>query len=64
MKGISQETSETEAVVQLSKGEIQSKKIKVDLSLEELDTSGFKKGATYEEIKQYVPEHTGLKGLS
>ena len=54
-------TGAVETVVQLSKGEIQSKKIKVDLSLEELDTSGFKKGATYEEIKRYVLEHTGLK---
>ena len=60
MKDISQGTSETETVVQLSKGEIQSKKIKVDLLLEELDTSGVKKGVTYEEIKQYVLEHTGL----
>ena len=55
------ETVTSETVVQLSKGAIQSKKIKVDLSLEELDASGFKKGATYEEIKQYVLEHMGLK---
>ena len=50
-----------ETVVQLSKGKNRLKKIKVDFSLEELETYGFKKGATYKEIKQYVLEHTGLK---
>ena len=49
-----------ETVVQLSKGEIQSKKIRVDFSLEDMDMSGFQKGATYGEIKTYVKEHTGL----
>ncbi len=49
-----------ETVVQLSKGEIQSKKIRVDFSLEDMDMSGFQKGATYGEIKAYVKEHTGL----
>ena len=36
-----------ETVVLLSKGEIQSKKIRVDFSLEDMDMSGFQKGATY-----------------
>ena len=49
-----------ETVVQLSKGEIQSKKIRIDFSLEDMDMSGFQKGATYGEIKAYVKEHTGL----
>ena len=44
----------------LSKGEIQSKKIRVDFSLEDMDMSGFRKGATYQEIKDYVKEQTGL----
>ncbi len=54
-------TEHVETVVQLSKGEIQSKKIRVDFSLEDMDMSGFQKGATYGEIKAYVKEHTGLK---
>ena len=54
------ETDHVETVVQLSKGEIQSKKIRVDFSLEDMDMSGFQKGATYGEIKAYVKEHTGL----
>ncbi len=53
-------TANVETVVQLSKGEIQSKKIRVDFSLEDMDMSGFQKGATYGEIKAYVKEHTGL----
>ena len=53
-------THHVETVVQLSKGEIQSTKIRVDFSLEDMDMSGFQKGATYGEIKAYVKEHTGL----
>ncbi len=44
----------------LFKGEIQSKKIRVYFSLEDMDMSGFRKGATYQEIKDYVKEQTGL----
>ena len=50
-----------ETVVLLSKGEIDSKKVRVEFSLEDMDMSGFQKGATYEQIKAYVLEHTGLK---
>lgn len=50
-----------ETVVLLSKGEIDSKKIKVEFSLEEMDLASFQSGATYPEIKAYVLEHTGLK---
>ena len=53
-------TAHVETVVQLSKGEIQSTKIRVDFSLEDMDMSGFQKGATYREIKAYVKEHSGL----
>ena len=53
-------TGHVETVVLLSKGEIQSKKIRVDFSLENMDMSGFRKGATYQEIKDYVKEKTGL----
>ncbi len=50
-----------ETVVLLSKGEIDSKKVRVEFSLEDMDMSGFQKGATYEQIKAYVLEKFGLK---
>lgn len=53
--------TQNETVVLLSKGEIDSKKVRVEFSLEDMDMSGFQKGATYEQIKAYVLEHTGLK---
>ncbi|MCD8082377.1 MAG: 23S rRNA (uracil(1939)-C(5))-methyltransferase RlmD [Clostridiales bacterium] len=40
-------TSGIETIVQLSKGEINSKKVRVEFSLEDMDMSGFQKGATY-----------------
>ena len=53
-------TANVETVVLLSKGEIQSKKLRVEFSLEDMDMSGFREGATYQEIKDYVKEQTGL----
>ena len=50
-----------ETVVLLSKGEVDSKKIRVEFSLEDMDMSEFQDGATYPQIKDYVLEHTGLK---
>ena len=50
-----------ETVVLLSKGEIDSKKVRVEFSLEDMDMSKFQDGATYPQIKEYVLEHTGLK---
>ena len=47
-------TSFFETVVLLSKGEIDSKKVRVEFSLENMDMSGFQKGATYPQIKEYV----------
>lgn len=44
----------------LFKGENNSKKLRVEFSLEDMDMSGFQKGATYQEIKDYVKEQTGL----
>lgn len=55
------QTAHVETVVLLSKGEIDSKKVRVEFSLEGMDMSGFQKGATYEQIKAYVLKHTGLK---
>ena len=53
--------SHVETVVLLSKGEIDSKKVRVEFSLEDMDMSEFQDGATYPQIKEYVLEHTGLK---
>ena len=50
-----------ETVVLLSKGEVDSKKIRVEFSLEDMDMSEFQDGANYPQIKEYVLEHTGLK---
>ena len=55
------QTVHVETVVLLSKGEIDSKKVRVEFSLEDMDMSGFQKGATYEQIKAYVLEKYGLK---
>ena len=54
-------TVHVETVVLLSKGMIDSRKVKVDFSLEDMDLSKFKGKATYEQIKAYVLEKTGLK---
>ena len=53
--------STVETVVLLSNGEVDSKKIRVEFSLEDMDMSEFQDGATYPQIKEYVLEHTGLK---
>ena len=54
-------TGHVETVVLLSKGEVDSKKIRVEFSLEDMDMSEFQDGATYPQIKEYVLENTGLK---
>ena len=54
-------TFHVETVVLLSKGMVDSRKVKVDFSLEDMDLSEFKGKATYEQIKAYVLEQTGLK---
>ena len=54
-------TAHIETVVLLSKGEVDSKKIRVEFSLEDMDMSEFQDGATYTQIKDYVLEHSGLK---
>ena len=54
-------TAHVETVVLLSKGEVDSKKIRVEFSLEDMDMSEFQDGATYPQIKEYVLERTGLK---
>ncbi len=54
-------TTHVETVVLLSKGEIDSKKVRVEFSLEDMDMSDFQDKATYTQIKEYVLEHSGLK---
>ena len=54
-------TKHVETVVLLSKGMADSRKVKVDFSLEDMDLSEFKGKATYEQIKAYVLEQTELK---
>ena len=54
-------TRHVETVVLLSKSEVDSKKIRVEFSLEDMDMSEFQDGATYTQIKDYVLEHSGLK---
>ena len=44
----------------LSKGEIDSKKVRVEFSLEDMDMSSFQKG-TYSEIKQWIQAEYDLK---
>ena len=53
--------AQNETVVLLSKGRVDNRKVKVDFSLEDMDLSEFKGKATYEQIKVYVLEQTGLK---
>ena len=54
-------TANCETVVLLSKGEIDSKKVRVEFSLEDMDMSGFQNDATYSQIKERVLQQTGLK---
>ena len=43
---------------------VDSRKVKVDFSLEDMDLSEFKGKATYEQIKAYVLGQTGLKVIA
>lgn len=54
-------TESVETVALLSKGEINSKKVRVEFSLEDMDMSGFQNDATYGQIKERVLQQTGLK---
>ncbi len=54
-------TANVETVVLLSKGEVDSKKVRVEFSLEDMDMSDFQDSATYTQIKDYVLEYSGLK---
>ena len=53
--------NDVETVVCLSKGDVKSKKIRVEFSLEDMDTDGFKKGATYNAIRDWIKEKYGYR---
>ena len=54
-------TEHVETVVLLSKGEIDSKRIRVEFPLDNMEVAAFREKATYPQIKNYVLENTGLK---
>lgn len=54
-------TVHVETVVCLSKGDVKSKKIRVEFSLEDMDTDGFKKGATYNAIRDWIKAKYGYR---
>ena len=54
-------TVHVETVVLLSKGDVKSKKIRVEFSLEDMDTDGFKKGAAYNAIRDWIKEKYGYR---
>ena len=54
-------TSHVETVCLLSKGDVKSKKIRVEFSLEDMDTDGFKKGATYNAIRDWIKDRYGYR---
>ena len=54
-------TVHVENVVCLSKGDVKSKKIRVEFSLEDMDTDGFRKGATYNAIRDWIKEKYGYR---
>ena len=53
-------TGNIETVCLLSKGDVKSQKLRVEFSLEDMDTDGFKKGATYTAIQDWVKEKYGF----
>ncbi|MCR5735292.1 MAG: 23S rRNA (uracil(1939)-C(5))-methyltransferase RlmD [Lachnospiraceae bacterium] len=54
-------TTHVETVVLLSKGDINSRKVRVEFSLEDMDTSGFQQGATYDAIRDWVMKKYGFR---
>lgn len=43
----------------LSKGDVKSQKLRVEFSLEDMDTEGFKQGATYNAIRDWIKAKYG-----
>lgn len=55
------QTNNCETVCLLSKGDVKSQKLRVEFSLEDMDTDGFKKGATYNAIRDWIKEKYGYR---
>ncbi len=53
--------NDVETVCLLSKGDVKSQKLRVEFSLEDMDTDGFKKGATYNAIRDWIKEKYGYR---
>jgi site-specific DNA recombinase len=53
--------SQIETVCLLSKGDVKSQKLRVEFSLEDMDTDGFKKGATYNAVRDWIKEKYGYR---
>ena len=54
-------STHVETVVLLSKGEISSRNIRVEFSLEDMDITSLREKATYDQIKGYIKERFGMK---
>ena len=50
-----------ETICLISKGDVKSQKLRVEFSLEDMDTDGFKKGATYNAIRDWIKEKYGYR---
>lgn len=53
--------NDVETVCLLSKGDVKSQKLQVEFSLEDMDTDGFKKGAIYNAIRDWIKEKYGYR---
>ena len=53
-------TGHVETVVQISKGTIPVKYVRVEFNLEEMDMSGFQYGASYKKIQRWIQEKYGF----
>ncbi len=54
-------TGNVETVCLLSKGDVKSQRLRVEFSLEDMDTDGFKKGATYNAIRDWIKAKYGYR---
>ena len=52
--------AQSETVVQISKGTIPVKYVRVEFNLEEMDMSGFQYGASYKKIQRWIQEKYGF----
>ena len=53
--------NDVETVCLLSKGDVKSQKLRVEFSLEDMDTDGFMQGATYNAIRDWIKAKYGYR---